>query len=215
MSIEPFFKLTHYLGHSYYYTWVLNSYDRDIFRILVDSALVKKSDYYDEGIIITNASIRHLSFKVGMARSTVIRSLNKLNKLGMIITFKYGSNRNSSYLLGFRTDINDRVYLLEHLVAQYDETISNAIDNAMDLLKTKKSIPKLKDPYIWCLKKEYRDFILNNIHNPAALKHTRISGDKKIYETLFKRNDEYRKPLSEGKIRRALLGRSGIEQIEI
>lgn len=215
MSSDGFFKITHELGHSYYFTWVLNSYDRDVFRALVDMALTRNSEYYDEGIIITNASVRRICLKIGTSHGTVVRSLKKLNKLGMIITFKYGNNRNSSYLIGFRTNNNDRVYLLEYLVKQYDNLVKNSLENILFQSKSRNSIPKLKDSYAWCVEKEYRDFITKNASNPTAIKYGRLVNGKKIYEALFNRDDDYQRPLSEGKIKHILLNRGGLEQVEI
>lgn len=209
MNGDNFFRLTHSVGHSNYFRWILNSVDRDIFRILCDTALTKFSNYYDEGFVVVNASINTIAYKAGLPYSTTKRSLNKLNSLGIALSFKYGANRNISYLIGFRTVDNERRYLLEHLINCYEESIINAVKTFFSRQKKsqRNSVPKLENEYLWCLKIDYRKLIMENISDPVDLKHARIN-DKGLYEALFNAKNEYQKSIVDDRINRILLNRS-------
>lgn len=206
MNGDNFFRLPHFIGHSSYFRWVLNSIDRDVFRVLCDMALTRGSIYYDEGIVIVNASLNSIARKAGLSYSTTKRSLNKLDLLGVAIAFKYSANRNISYFIGFRTDNNDRRYLVEHLIARHGEAITNAVDGFFSAKKKsqRNSVPKFDDYRLLCIAGKYRKLINENISDPKDLKFARID-NKNLYEALFGEKNEYQKPLQSDQINRFLL----------
>jgi hypothetical protein len=188
---KSFLRLSGNMLNSYYYKWVLNSDDKIVLQTLWRSFLNKGADSYSKGILIVNMKQKTLQEKAGnITRSTSIRSLQKLDKLGAIIKVENNA-KNNKYLIGFRTEGGDNLYLIYYLINKYNETIINDVENQKRDLTEKWKGPKIKDINAYRLNNKIRDFITNNIEE-SKLFIEKIENNKTLFEILFNRSDYYR-----------------------
>lgn len=191
ISDKRFLRLSGNMLNSCYYKWALTSDDKVILHALWGSFLTKGTEPYSKGLLIANIKQKTIQNKIGdITRSTCIRSLQKLDKLGAIVKLKNRA-KNNRYLIGFRTEGNDNLYLLYHLIDKHNETITNDIENQKRDSTKRWESPKIKDVNAYRLNNKIRDFIINNIEEPKLFTE-RIENNKTLFEILFNRNDYYR-----------------------
>lgn len=174
---------------SYYYKYVLNPYDRETFRALTRNTLTRTNKYYDNGMLVVNAKIRTLCLDSGMTYSTTKKSLNKLEKLGLIVRAPKKS-RNDRFFLGFRGKSDEKYYLAWYLVEKHDPFLEAFIEDQIKesfkkKLKHKWDLPKLKDVLPYKLETDYKHFIFDHFDNPAVLVNRQLKNNKNIAELLF------------------------------
>jgi len=199
---KSFLRLSGKLLNTDYYKWVLNSNDKIVLQTLWKSFLVNGTDPYSKGLLIVNIKQRTLMEKIGnITQSTCMRSLKKLNRLGAIIKVKNDA-RNNKYLIGFRSEGNENLYLFYHTVSKYNKLVSKEIEKHQNDIKKQWDTPKIKDINQYCLDSVIRDFIVMNVNN-SRLFTEKIENNKTLFELLFDRNDYYKFKISE------LLGHSG------
>jgi len=195
-------KLPHKLTRSYYWKYVLSTNDKVLLPALWDSVLI--DDYfYASGLLVAN--IRHDTIminKIGsMSHATIRRSLNHLNNIGAIVKINGAKFRNNKYFLGFRRkNGQDRIYLMYHLLMRFEEMVKENIDNQLSSILSKEytniwTAPKITNYNPYCLRVDYRKFILNNIDNHNVLLYGRVSDKGSLFCTLFNCKDMYQKPL--------------------
>jgi len=191
---KSFLRLSGKLLNTSYYRWVLTNNDKIILQTLWKSFLVNGTNSYAKGLLIVNIKQQTLMEKIGnITPSTCTRSLKKLERLGIIIKVKNNA-RNNKYLIGFRSEGNDNLYLLYYLVHRYNELVKKEIDEQRDTIKKQWGIPKIKDINLYCLDGALKNFIIMNIDKPNLFVE-KIKNNKTLFEILFNRNDYYNKGL--------------------
>jgi hypothetical protein len=186
---------------SYYYKYVLNPYDRETFRALTRNTLTRTNKYYSNGMLVVNAKIRTICFDSGITYSTTKKSLNKLEKLGLIVKAPKKS-RNDRFLLGFRGKSDEKYYLAWYLVEKYDPFLEAFIEDQKKedpkkKIKRKWHLPKLIDVFPYKLETDYKHFIFDYFDNPAVLINRQIKDGKNISELLFGIDNVFRQTLLE------------------
>lgn len=174
---------------SYYYCFVLTPTDRDVYRTLLRSVLLYNCPEFDNGILIVNMREDNLAKKMGqISLSTLKRSLNKLEKAGIIIRIRH-RRRNNQYIVGFRhPDGRGRLYFLDYLCNKFGDLVEENVKNQGT------NCPKI-DIKSYCLKEDWKTFIKKNLKKPHTLFGTRLEGGLKMMELLFGLKEYYEKPL--------------------
>jgi len=199
---KNFLRLSGKLLNTDYYKWILTNNDKIVLQTLWKSFLVNGTDPYSKGLLIVNIKQKTLMEKIGtITQSTCMRSLKKLDKLGVIIKVKNNA-RNNKYLVGFRSHGDENLYLLYYLVNKYDKLVKKEIKEQQSVIEKQWDVPKIKNINPYCLDSVIRDFIIMNI-NKSNLFIEKIEGDRALFEILFNRNDYYKFKFTE------LLGHSG------
>jgi len=199
---KNFLRLSGKLLNTDYYKWVLTNNDKIVLQTLWKSFLVNGAAPYSKGLLIVNIKQKTLMEKIGtITQSTCTRSLKKLDKLGVIIRVKNDA-RNNKYLVGFRSQGNENLYLFYYLINKYNKLVKKEIEKQQSVIEKQWDIPKIRDINPYCLDSVIRDFIIMNIGKPNLFIE-KIEGDKALLEILFNRNDYYKFKLSE------LLGHNG------
>lgn len=198
-------KFPQVLTRSYYWRYILSTNDKIVLMALWDSAILDKY-FYENGILIANIKQNTLLVhKIGnMSYPTMRRSLKHLHDIGAIVKLNK-KFRNNRYFLGFRhKNGQDRIYLLYHLLLRFETPVSENIENQLTELKSDSNvndiwtIPKIEDIRAYCLKSDYKHFIIDNIDNPRDLVYKRILNGDTLFYTLFTNTNFYRKPLPSG-----------------
>jgi DNA-binding HxlR family transcriptional regulator len=193
---KNFLRLSGKLLNTNYYRWVLTSNDKIVLQTLWKSFLVNGADPYLKGLLIVNIKQKSLMEKIGnITQSTCMRSLKKLNKLGVIIKVKNDA-RNNKYLVGFRSEGNENLYLFYYLVNKYNELVKKEIEKQQSVIEKQWNVPKIKDINPYCLDSVIRDFIMMSI-NSSKLFTEEIENGRTLLEILFNRNDYYKFKISE------------------
>ena len=187
---RSFLRLSGKLINTSYYKWVLTNNDKIVLQTLWKSFLVSGTNSYAKGLLIANIKQQTLMEKIGnITPSTCTRSLKKLDRLGAIIKVKNNA-RNNKYLIGFRSEGNDNLYLFYYLVSRYNELVKKEIEEQRDAITNQWSIPKIKNISLYCLDSVLRDFIITNINRPNLFIE-KIENSKILFEILFNRKDYY------------------------
>jgi len=211
MELNDFFKgsynrYTHAMIKSYYWRYVLSTEDKVVLQTLWDSIIIDKT-FYNNGLLIANIKLETLMDKIGsISYSKLRRSLDNLNNIGAIIKL-HKKFRNSRYFLGFRyRNGHDRIYLLYHLLMQFERSAERHITNLYNKMELNAQnsgdpkkvwlMPKIHKNDAYCIEEDYRIFIMDNIGNINELKHRRILDNKTLFELLFNCSYIYEKPLS-------------------
>jgi len=210
MELNEFFKggytrFSHAMNKSYYWRYVLSTEDKIVLPTLLESIIIDKT-FYNNGLLIANIKHESLLDKIGsMSYSKLRRSLDHLDSTGAIVRL-HKKFRNSRYFLGFRhKNGNDRIYLLYYLLMQFEEIVEDHVNNLAakielnaqksDKLKDVWKIPKISNNGAYCIKEDYKTFIVDNIRNVNEIKHKRLLDNKTLFELLFNCRYMYEKPL--------------------
>ena len=97
----------------------------------------------------------------------------------------------NKYIVGFRTSNNDNIYLLYHLILNYEDIIKTNIQNQWDIIDKKRKTPKVYLTDKYCLNSTIKNFIIENINEKSVFKN-RDKNNETILEYLFGRNDYYK-----------------------
>jgi len=174
-----------------YYRWLLSSNDKTALYTLCRMVLTRNNKYYGNGLLVVNAKLETIAWESGMHYGTLKDSMKRLDYMGVILKLKKCA-KNNRYLLGFRTDGEDRLYFLSHLAYKYADILDRRISKQKSELGKKQSPVLEKSDYR--LDSTHRDHILEHFENANNLLNERIEG-KTIPELLFGRVKIYRKPL--------------------
>jgi len=175
-------KLDYKILNSYFYRFILNTHDKVILQTLFSLVICDKK-YYKNGLLIVNAKQKTIALAAGESFATTKRSLTKLLRLGVIIQLGRG-NRSTKYFIGFRTNTNDRIYLIYHHIKEYDVWLNRTIENLKELNNNELLKPNL-DSTTFCMDIHLISFIKENINNPYKLLHYKIHNELTLYEVLF------------------------------
>jgi len=191
ISDKKFLRLSGNMLNSYYYKYVLTSDDKIVLQTLLGSFLNKGTEPYSKGLLIVNIKQKTLREKIGnITQTTCNRSLQRLNTLGIIIKLK-NKAKNNRYLIGFRTEGDDNVCLIYHLINKYEQMVVECIENQRDKIKDRWKDPKIEDINSYCLNSITRNFIMRNI-DESKLFLEQNENNKTLFEILFARNDYYK-----------------------
>lgn len=178
---KQFLRLSGNMLKSHYYRYVLTSNDKIVLHALWTSFLNKGTESYSKGLLINNSKQKTLRVKIGsITRATCNRSLQKLDRIGAIIKIR-SKTKNNRYLIGFRTEGNDNLYLLYHLINKYEQLVAKKLYEHQEV----------RDINPYCLDSIIRDFIMENLNN-LELFTEKIENKQNLFEVLFARNDCYR-----------------------
>jgi len=191
---KGFINIPLWVLNSNYYRYVLSDTDKNILHYLWANVSIGNSEYYKNGLLVTNIKEQTLIRKSGETYHTLIRHLKRLDSLGVIVKVR-SKVKHNRYFMGLRTANDDRAYLLHHLIIEHGENLDKNILNQISECKEKWHSPKIKDISPYRIDINYKDFVVNNIDNPRHLIYGRIGSGKTLFETLFNRNDMYNKPL--------------------
>lgn len=179
---------------TYYYKYILDTYDREILRVLSKKILYKGSQSYENGLLITNIKIKTLCLETGIKYDRAKECLNKLDKLGIAIKMAKKS-RNHRYFLGFRTKNDERKYLYEYLVNKYEKFVKDYVDDQIkEFEKIKWQIPEIEDKSPYKMDLDYKHFIIDFIDNPKVVLNRSLKDGKSLPVLLFGADEIYRKP---------------------
>jgi len=183
-----YLKLETKILNSYFYRFILNPNDKILLQTLLLSIIHDKR-YYKNRLLVVNSKYKTLANLSGESIPSVRRSLDKLSNLGVVIKIKRTS-RTTQYLVGFRTLSNDRVYLIEHHILEYDKWIKRIINHQLKDDEFK----KIKfDHSMFAMDIEHVKFIKANINNPQTLLNVKTvindTNPQTITEILFNRDD--------------------------
>jgi len=196
--MRPGFFIPYDILKTNYYTWILNSSDKCVLQALWQLALFGNNKYYNSGLLVVNASVHKIAMTSGVKSTPLRESLARLDQLGVIVK-SHRKMRNNRYFVGFRVKDDDRLYLLDYLISEFEPMITEYIEEQM-LTKLKKwQTPMVNEKSFFKLKKAYKDFICDNIDNPSIISSYKLKDDKNMYELLFNRQDIYRQPLMKTK----------------
>lgn len=186
-----FLRLSRDMLDSYYYRYVLNSNDKVMISAFFSSFLNKGTDPYSKGLLIVNIKQENLRKKTGsMTYSTCTRSLQNLCKLGIVIKLKK-KYRNNRYLVGFRIENNNPLFLIYHLIDKYEQMVVENIENQQNEIKEFWKEPTIKDINPYCINSLTKDFIIEHIDDNNLFDRRNQEG-KTLFEVLFNRNDYYK-----------------------
>lgn len=192
VSDKKFLRLSGNMLNSYYYRHVLTGDDRVVLQTLWISFLNKGTEPYSRGLLIANIKQKTLQNKIGnISYFALKQSLQKLHDLGVIIKIRQKVKHNR-YFLGFRTEGDDNLYLLYHLINKYEQMVAENIENQRYELKEKKwKDPIIKDINPYCLNSTTKEFIIKHVdaHTLFTIKN---EDNKTIYEILFNKNDYHK-----------------------
>jgi len=196
VSDKKFLRLSGNMLNSHYYRYVLTGDDRAALQTLWISFLNKGTEPYSRGLLIANIKQKTLREKFGnITYSTCNRSLQKLDKLGAIVKVE-NKAKNNRYLIGFRTEGNDNLYMIFHLINKYNHLVAKKIEEQQNKIENRWKDPKLEDVNFCCLDSVIRDFIVRNVDEPRLFTE-RIGNNQTLFEILFNRNDYYKFRFSE------------------
>ena len=181
----------HEICNSYYYKWVLDSNDKIVLQGLFGKVLVGKNKYYTNGLLVANTKIKTLGLDVGLSWSSTKRSLDKLNRLGVIIKLNRVL-KNNRYFLGFRKKDEQRMYLIDHLINKYRDVLKEGVEK--QTLLSNKQINTIKIPAeeFLSINNDYREFIIDNIDTPKILINIRLKDNKNIVNLMFPNETIYK-----------------------
>jgi len=182
------------LTQSNYYKWILSSNDKIILQTLCRKSLNKGTKYYANSMIVTNIKLTTLSFASGIPYSTARDCINKLNYLGIAIKLPKKA-RNNRYFLGFRTQGDKKLYLIDNLITETKANLDMTIENQMEEFGKKHETPLIQDLASYKLHSDYIDFITDHCDKPNEFLNKRLKNNQTIFELLFNRSDVYRKLL--------------------
>ena len=185
-----YIKLPYNITRSYFYRFVLNAHDKIILQTLFSLILCDKK-YYNNGLLVVNAKCKTIALAAGESYRTTKRSLAKLSKLGIIVRLNR-ARYSSKYFLGFKTIDNERIYLINYHIKEYDKWIMRIIDNQLEINSTKS--PEL-DCSNFILDIHLMKFIQTNIEQPNILLNHKIKNDCTLYELLVGKTIAKKKPL--------------------
>ena len=141
--------------NSRYYNYVLTSADRDVHTALWNRVLAPNSDYYKRGQLVVNIKQETISGITGLSRSTVRRSVGRLNALGTIVTLKqYQSN--NKYIMGFRTKGNEWLLFIYSRISKHEPFITEQVED--QLLEGEHAV--IKNPGVYKMNRQHREFIV-------------------------------------------------------
>jgi hypothetical protein len=189
-----FLKVPIAVMDSNYYKYILNDTDKNILQHLWSNVSIGSSKYYQNGLLVANIKEQTLLEKTGETYPTLLRRLKRLDSLGVIIKKRHKVKHNR-YLVGFRAKENERLYLLYHLINEYEEILKRNVANQMDEFTKKWQTPSIKDVSSFKMDGNYRKFIMAYFDRPVELINKRVKDGKTIFEILFNRKDVYRHPL--------------------
>lgn len=189
-----FLKLDNALTDSYYYRYVLDDTDKNLLQCLWKNVSIGSSKYFNNGLLVANIKEKTLLEKSGLSYPTLLRHIKRLDSLGVIIK-KRRKVKHNRYLVGFRTQGNERLYLLEHLIKEYDNFLERTITSQIKKFEKKWQTPSIKDVSAFAIDSNYKDYVVDHLDNPKELTHKRFANGKTIFEVLFNRTDIYRPPL--------------------
>lgn len=181
-----FIRLSKIVLNSYYYTWVLTPTDKIVIQCLWDTAIFKNNNYYEKGIIISNIKEITIAKKSGVSVPTIQRSLKKLDYIGAIIKLKK-LTKNNKYILGFKIDNNNVLYLLYYVILSCEHLVKKEVQSKFLSLTDARNVPKIKITEKHCLANHIRNIIIDAAQNRSIF----ISRDKDnevILNYLFKQN---------------------------
>jgi len=187
-----YIKLPYSISRSYFYRFVLNAHDKIILQTLFSLILCDKK-YYSNGLLIINAKCKTIALTAGESYRTTKRSLTKLSKLGVIIRLNR-ARYSSKYFLGFRTVDNDRMYLINYHIREYDKWIMRIIDSQLDMNGNDTKMPKL-DYSSFILDINLINFVQTNITHIHKLVNHKIKDGHTLYEMLVGKDIARKKPL--------------------
>ena len=177
-----------------YYTWILDPVDKCVFQTLCNLFIFTNNKYYDNGVALVNASIRKIAMTSGVKTTTIKKSIDKLDHLGAIVKSPK-QTRNNKYLIGFRNKDDDVIYLLDYLIKEYEEMITDYIEEQM-VKKTKRwQTPTINDKSVFKMHMDYKEFMRSNINKPQIINEYKLKNGKNIYQILFEKDDFYKAPL--------------------
>jgi len=191
---KGFLSIPLWVLNSNYYRYVLSDTDKNILHYLWANVSIGNSEYYREGLLITNIKEQTLIRKSGETYHTLIRHLKKLDSLGIAIKVR-SKVKHNRYFMGFRTADDGRAYLLHHLISEHGENLDKNVLNQMSECKEKWHSPKIKDISPYRIDINYRNFITEYIDIPNYLVHGMMENGRTLFNELFNRTDVYRKPL--------------------
>ena len=186
MARTGFLKEPYKVFCSNYYRHMLYANDKLVFgelcRVVLHRDNVNK--YVEKyRLLYCNIKLKTLANNIGISTRSIIRSLDRLDKLGVIIKDPTERRKRGKLIfLGYALDekASDRKYLLEHLVDKFEPILEKNIE---DLLK--KGNGKITDREFFRLDTDYRHFLSDNIFNPSLIANKPLKDGKTIYELLF------------------------------
>jgi len=181
-------RLSGQMLDSKYYNYVLSPTDVRVMTLLWHKVIISNV-YYGNGLLLSNIKQKTISKYLCLSRSTVIRSLNKLSKLGVIIVIRRKQN-NNMYIIGLRTKGNEWLLFLYHLINKYEDMLTNIIDEEVDISGI---IRPIQSPSSYRIDKDVKEYIIKNF-NKKSFFSTNVADNKTILEVLFDRKDYYYKP---------------------
>jgi len=191
---KGFLNIPLWVLNSNYYRYILSDTDKNILHYLWANVSIGSSEYYKEGLLVTNIKERTLMRKTGETYHTLVRHLKRLDSLGVAIKVR-SKVKHNRYFMGFRTKDEGRVYLLHHLIHEHNDNLEKNISNQVVECKEKWHSPQIKDISPYRIDVNYRNFITDYMDLPNKLVFNMMSNGKTLFETLFNRNDVYKKPL--------------------
>lgn len=181
-------RLSGTMLNSRYYNYVLSPVDCRVFEALWNRVLAPKGPYYKRGQLVVNVKQTTLIGATGVPKRSIIRSLTKLDKLGVIITIRQKQN-NNRYLLGFRTKGNEWLLLLYHLINKYEDMLSERVEEQLLANET----PDIGNPELYKISDNIKKYIIEQF-NSNYFFNTKVKDDKSVMEVLFHRNDYFYTP---------------------
>lgn len=187
-----YIKLPYSISRSYFYRFVLNAHDKIVLQALFSLILCDKK-YYNNGLLVVNAKCKTIALTAGESYRTTKRSLAKLSKLGVIIRLNR-ARYSSKYFLGFRAVDNDRIYLINYHIKEYDKWIMRIIDSQIEMSDNDTKTPKL-DYSNFILDAHLIKFVQINITHIHRLLNHKIKDNFTLYEILIDKDMAKKKPL--------------------
>ncbi len=189
-----FLKIPLFVLNSFYYRYVLSDTDKNILHYLWANVSIGSSKYYKNGLLVANIKEQTLIEKSGETYSTLIRHLKRLDYLGAAIKIR-SKVKHNRYFVGFRTAENERLYLLYHLITEYNLNLERNISNQMDEFEKRWSSPQIKDISAYRIEGSYKKIIIDYTDRPGELLNKKVKDNKTLVELLFGYKNIYKKPL--------------------
>jgi len=194
-ELTDFFKLPFYRTpiRSYYCRFLLPLDHWAVYEVILDNVITINSRHYDGGLLIANLKRETILEKVGyqISLSRLKKILKRLEDLGLVIIV-HRNYSNSLYIVGLRhADGQNRSYFLYGMVMKFEDAICENIEN--QIKKGKR--PKITDINPYCMNQDLKDFIKSNYEMPYVITEKLLDNGKTFYNTVFRSEEAYRKPL--------------------
>lgn len=173
---------------SAYWRFVLSNNAKVLLPVIYRCALNDRN-YAANGVLLSNIKNKTLIERVGgMSLSTLCRTIDELDALGIIVKLEKNL-RNNRYFLGFIDKKKTRYYLLYHLILKHENAVKEYMDDRLDEFVENRQKPRVIDPSAFRLKKEYRMFIRDFGNKPRKMVNKKIKDGNTLIEVLFQRKN--------------------------